>query len=117
MRSVIPSPTVELPVRPHWPPKPATAHAVEREIYHRLSTHPGLRLQSLVVHMTPAGVCLDGRVDILDPDLDMASLLMDIDGVSRVINRLMPAEATRSDKPQQAPGQCACEEEWGYHCG
>lgn len=66
-------------------------HAVEREVHRRLSSHPGLRLQSLVVHKTPAGVCLEGRAELLGPELDLADMLKDIEGVDEIINRLMPA--------------------------
>jgi hypothetical protein len=71
--------------------QPLSPHAVEREVHRRLSTHPGLRLESLVVHRTPAGVCLEGRAELLGPDLDLRAVLKDIDGVDEVINRLMPA--------------------------
>jgi hypothetical protein len=68
--------------QPHW---------VEREVHRRLTAHPGLRLQSLVVHRTRDGVCLEGRVQLLEPELNLHDVLNDIDGVGEVINHLMPA--------------------------
>jgi hypothetical protein len=65
-------------------------HAVEREVHRRLSSHPGIRLQSLVVRKTPVGVCLEGRAELLEPDLDLCAVLTDIEGVGEVINHLMP---------------------------
>lgn len=76
---------------PKSPTRDMSPHAVEREVHRRLSSHPGLRLQSLVVHKTPAGVCLEGRAELLGQELDLADILKDIDGVNEVINRLLPA--------------------------
>jgi hypothetical protein len=59
-------------------------------VHRRLVAHPGIRLQSLVVRRTPAGVCLEGRAE-LEPDFDLNAVLTDIDGVDEVINHLMPS--------------------------
>lgn len=116
MRSAVPSPTAEAVTRRHRPPQQVSPHAVEREVYSRLSSHPGLRLQSLVVHMTPTGICLEGRADVLEPDLDVAALIADIEGVKEVINRLMPAGG-RPATPPKVSSDLSAEEECGYHCG
>jgi hypothetical protein len=91
-------------------------HSVEREVHRRLSTHPGVRLQSLVVHKTPAGVCLEGRVELLEPAFDVQAMLSDIDGVDEVINHLMPSSPSFTLEASHALFDD--EDTWpGYHHG
>jgi hypothetical protein len=73
-------------------------------------------LQSLVVHRTRDGVCLEGRAEVLEPELDLREVLHDIDGVSEVINHLMPAAP--SFTPEAAAAfEDASELLPGYHQG
>ena len=96
-------------------PSRVTPHALECEIHRRLSTHPGLRLDSLVVHRTPSGVCLEGRVEMLEEEVDVRELLTDIDGIGEVINRLMPAAPGLCDEVVTLWDSAECES--GYHHG
>lgn len=92
-------------------------HAVEREVHRRLSAHPGIRLQSLVVRKTPVGVCLEGRAEMLEPELDLNAMLTDIEGVGEVINHLMPPALCLSPDASHVLFDDEEELSLGYHQG
>jgi hypothetical protein len=94
-----------------------TPHAVEREVHRRLSTHPGIRLQSLVVRKTPVGVCLEGRAEVLEPDLDLRAVLTDIEGVGEITNHLMPPAVCLSSAASHVLFDDDEELVLGYHQG
>lgn len=70
----------------HQAPVP---HAVECEVLHKLKQSRGLRFQELSVHRLPDGVCLMGVVKIDDGAADICEVAKRVDGVHRVINRLV----------------------------
>jgi hypothetical protein len=94
-----------------------TPHAVEREVHRRLLAHPGIKLQSLVVRKTPAGVCLEGRAEVLEPELDLSAVLTDIEGVDEVINHLMPSTCCVSPDASHVLFDDEEELALGYHRG
>jgi hypothetical protein len=64
-------------------------HSMEREVHRRLQGEPGLDIKSLVVRRTPAGICLEGRIETQDRDVDLRRLMADIPGLGEVINHLV----------------------------
>jgi hypothetical protein len=68
-----------------WP----APHNVESDVRYRLESEPGLKVHALVVRRTPGGVCLEGRVEVLDPQLSLAKLLAGVDAALTVENRLI----------------------------
>ncbi len=65
-------------------------HAVECEVLHLLKHSRGLRFQELSVHRLPDGVCLMGVVKIDDNSgVDICEVAKKVDGVHRVVNRLV----------------------------
>jgi osmotically-inducible protein OsmY len=64
-------------------------HAVECEVLHRLKHSRGLRFQELSVHRLPDGVCLMGVVKIDDSGVDICEVAKKVEGVIRVVNRLV----------------------------
>ncbi len=66
----------------------ALPHSIECEVSHRLQQVPEVEIKSLVVHRTPGGVCLEGRLEV-DGELNIAKLLQGIPGLDEVINHLV----------------------------
>lgn len=64
-------------------------HFMEREIRRTLSNHPGLEVANLVIRRVPDGVCLSGVIESCDEGVDVASLVQEVQGVDRVLNRLL----------------------------
>jgi hypothetical protein len=64
-------------------------HHMEREVHRRLQGQPGIDIKSLVVRRTPSGVCLEGRIETQDRDVDLRQLMAGIPGLSEVINHLV----------------------------
>lgn len=64
-------------------------HDMEREVHRRLQGEPGIAIKSLVVRRTPSGVCLEGRIETQDRDVDLRRLMADIPGLREVINHIV----------------------------
>ena len=64
-------------------------HSLEREVHRRLQTHPGLEIKSLVVRRTPSGVCLEGRIEMQDGNVDLRRLMTGVPGLNELINHLV----------------------------
>jgi hypothetical protein len=62
---------------------------VERAILEKLQSHPGLHVCALTVHRGCNGLCLEGRVELMDPVVDMAGLLAEIDTATPILNRVI----------------------------
>jgi hypothetical protein len=78
------------PVKPSVPVRDLDApHNLEREVHRRLQGEPGLEIKSLVVRRTPAGICLEGRIETQDRDVDLRRLMADIPGLGDVLNHLV----------------------------
>ena len=67
------------------------AHHIEHEVRRRLMAHPRLKIDSLVVRRIDRGICLQGTVDSIEATRDICSLVSSVDGVKRVMNRLLVA--------------------------
>ena len=67
------------------------AHHIEQEVRRRLMATPRLKIDSLVVRRIDQGICLQGVVETLEANHDICSLVRTVDGVNRVINRLLVA--------------------------
>lgn len=85
------------------PPPTSTGTAegqLERTVAGLLHSHPGLNVCSLVVHRCRDGLCLEGHVILVDPDLNLAELLAAIDTTTPILNRVLvssPAAESSSD--------------------
>lgn len=66
-----------------------SAHTLEREVHRRLQGEPGLDIKSLVVRRTPIGICLEGRIETQDHEVDLRALMAGISGLGEVINHLV----------------------------
>lgn len=66
--------------RPHW---------IERQVQHRLLSHPQLHFSSLVIRRIRNGVCLDGILEADDEAPDVTCLAQEVSGVDEVRNRLV----------------------------
>lgn len=84
--------------RPSAPVPPPPVEAVlaiadnrqlERIVLDKLQSHPGLHVCSLVVHRCHNGLCLEGHVELIDPVVDVAGLLAEIDTTTPILNRVM----------------------------
>lgn len=71
---------------------PVRAHSLERQVQRKLLAHPQLRFSSLVVRRTPDGICLEGVLTATDGS-DVCSLARQVEGVDRVLNRILVQEA------------------------
>jgi hypothetical protein len=65
------------------------AHNLEREVHRRLQAEPGIDIKSLVVRRIPAGVCLEGRIETQDRDVDLRRLMAGIPGLNEIVNHLV----------------------------
>lgn len=73
-------------------------HFMEREIRRTLSSHPGLEVANLVVRRVPNGICLSGVIESCDEGVCVESLVQEVQGVDRVLNRLL----VRTTGPREA---------------
>ncbi|MDZ4686922.1 MAG: hypothetical protein SH850_17750 [Planctomycetaceae bacterium] len=64
-------------------------HSLEREVHRRLQAQPGLEIKSLVVRRTPNGVCLEGRIEMPDGNVDLRQLMIGVPGLNELINHLV----------------------------
>lgn len=67
----------------------ASPHSIEQEVCRRLQQQPQIVVKSLVVHRTPNGVCLEGRIEASDDTVDIPRLMRGIPGLEEVIDRLV----------------------------
>lgn len=65
------------------------AHHLEREVHRRLQAELGIDIKSLVVRRIPAGVCLEGRIETQDRDVDLRRLMAGIPGLNEIVNHLV----------------------------
>lgn len=73
------------------PPTPRTKvdGQLERSVLEKLQSHPGLNVCALVVHRGSNGLCLEGHVELVDPVVDVAGLLAEIDTTTPILNRVI----------------------------
>ena len=77
----------------------ALPHAVESEVHRRIQQQPNLTIKSLVVHRTPNGVCLEGRIESPDPQIDLAGLMQGIPGLEEIVNHLVITTDSEQTNP------------------
>uniref|UniRef100_A0A7C2NZX8 BON domain-containing protein n=1 Tax=Schlesneria paludicola TaxID=360056 RepID=A0A7C2NZX8_9PLAN len=97
-----PKSKVETTVPPRHVSLVDAAHEMEREVQRRLKAQPGIEIKSLVVRRTPDGVCLEGRIETQEQDVDLRGLMAGIPGLNEVINHLVvccPWPRTGRDEP------------------
>lgn len=81
-------------------------HTMEYEVRRRLTQHPGVQVQDLVVRRIPQGVCLEGRVILHEPHLDLRALMQGINGLEEIRNHLLmtpdsETQASSCSSPQE----------------
>lgn len=84
-----PAQGVEGGASPHW----ANPHEVEFEVHRRLQQHPHITVHSLVVRRLPAGVCLEGRIEVGQAGLNLRELLRDIPGLVECVDHLVVSQS------------------------
>lgn len=76
----------------------SSPHEIEYEVNRRLQQHPEVTIKSLIVRRTPAGVCLEGRIETTADDLNLGDLMRGIPGLDEIINHLVISpKATQQD--------------------
>ncbi len=86
------SPLPSMPVSAATEDRPvpfADKRPLERTVIDLLQSHPGLNVCSLVVHRCPEGLCVEGHVVLIDPDVNLAQLLAEIDTTTPILNRVL----------------------------
>lgn len=68
---------------------PNQPHALEAQVHRELLADTHLDFSSLVIRRIPNGVCLQGVVEIDQPEADVSSSAMRVRGVGSVQNRLV----------------------------
>ena len=64
-------------------------HEVEREVQSRLQNHPALKFSRLHVHKCPEGICLEGFLESNEYEIDLCEVVLGVEGVTRVLNRVV----------------------------
>jgi len=64
-------------------------HELELKVRHELLSESRLHFCSLVIHRIDHGVCLEGIVQVEDDAPDVCGLAQRVEGVERVVNRLV----------------------------
>lgn len=91
----LPSSAAAVPGPPNTSAVPhADDRQLERSVIDKFQSHPGLTVCSLVVHRCPDGLCVEGRVVVTDPDVNLAELLAEIETSTPILNRVMVSTAT-----------------------
>lgn len=67
-------------------------HEVEFEVQRRLQQHPHITIHSLVVRRLPAGVCLEGRIEVSQDGLNLRELLRGIPGLVECVDHLVVSQ-------------------------
>ncbi|HIE97034.1 MAG TPA: hypothetical protein EYG03_17795 [Planctomycetes bacterium] len=70
----------------HLPDPP---HALEALVHRKLLADRRMDFSSLVIRRIPNGVCLQGVVEIDEPETDVSSSALRVRGVASVQNRLV----------------------------
>lgn len=81
------------------PPPIPNEQEIARGLIARLRSHPGITVGSLAIHQCPAGLCIEGHVQLIDPNVNLAALLAEVDTTTPILNRVMvtmPTVATSS---------------------
>lgn len=60
-----------------------------RTLLSKFHAHPGLNVCSLAVHRCRDGLCLEGRVVLVDPSVNLAALLAEFETTTPILNRVM----------------------------
>ena len=68
-----------------------------RMLLDKLHAHPGLNVGSLVVHRCPSGFCIEGHVQVTDPNINLAALLAEVRMTAPILNRVMVSCPVRCD--------------------
>ncbi|MDG1895883.1 MAG: BON domain-containing protein [Fuerstiella sp.] len=68
---------------------PEKPHALEAQVHRELLADTHLDFSSLVIRRIPNGVCLQGVVEVDQPEADVSSCAMRVRGVASVQNRLV----------------------------
>ena len=64
-------------------------HELELKVRHELLSESRLRFGSLIIHRIEDGVCLEGVVQMADDAPDICGVAQRVEGVQRVVNRLV----------------------------
>lgn len=67
----------------------STDEHASRVLLEKFHNHPGLNVGSLVIHQCPAGLCIEGHVHVIDPDVDLAALFAEFATSTPLLNRVM----------------------------
>lgn len=59
------------------------------DVRRALNAAAGLDVGSLVVRKLPNGICLEGIIHVSSDDLDVCSLVREIEGVGKIVNNLV----------------------------
>lgn len=81
--------TVAIGAPAHQRPRVESPHRVERDVQRHLLAQPDVHFRSLVVRRFQDAVCLEGVVEVENALPDMESLVRQVAGVNRVLNRLL----------------------------
>jgi osmotically-inducible protein OsmY len=68
---------------------PDSPHALEALVHRELLADRRMDFSSLVIRRIPNGVCLQGVVEIDEPETDVSSSALRVRGVANVQNRLV----------------------------
>jgi hypothetical protein len=60
-----------------------------RSLLDKFHAHPGLNVCSLVIHQCPGGLCIEGHVELVDPNVNLVALLAEAETTTPILNRLM----------------------------
>ncbi len=75
--------------QPSLPHDVSEVRDLERTVRDKLQSHPGLNVASLVIHRCPSGLCVEGHVVQIDPDVNLAALLAEIETSTPILNRVL----------------------------
>lgn len=68
-----------------------------RMLLDKLHAHPGINVGSLVVHRCPSGFCIEGHVQLTDPNINLAALLAEVELSAPILNRVMVSSPVSCD--------------------
>ncbi len=67
----------------------AKPHEIEVEVNRRLQQIPQINIKSLVVRRIPNGVCVEGRIEVGEDQVDLSDWMRDIPGLDEFVNHLV----------------------------
>lgn len=64
-------------------------HEIECEVQRLLQNHPALKFSRLHVHRCEQGICLEGFLESNEYEIDLCEVVLSIEGVTGVLNRVV----------------------------